>query len=212
MLDRFIVFEGIDGSGKSTVSELVYHRLALNSGRPVIYTAEPSDGKIGQVIRSYLRADCKTSDPSAVALLFAADRRMHYYDVVEPALKKGYVVICDRFRLSGLAYQPASGVDAEWLYHIDQVPDPGLTFYIDIPVEVSLARIAARKGKNVCELYEKEDKLIEIRNRYCRLIDKEYGNYISDTKFIDGTQPLDDVVRTCTNIVIDALGLPLGKS
>lgn len=139
----FIVFEGIDGSGKSTQAKLLAARLA-DLGIPVLLTAEPSDGPVGQFIKSL-----KTRlEPEEEARLFTEDRRDHVERVMLPALAQGRTVICDRYVHSSVAYQGARGLDpaailsAQWHF----APQPDVIFLLEIPPDIALERIGSKRG------------------------------------------------------------------
>ena len=122
-MDRgwFIVFEGCDGSGKTTVSQGVYQNL-IDKGYPVIYTREPGGIDIAEQIRNVILDPKNTAmDSKTEALLYAASRRQHLVEKVIPALEAGKIVICDRFIDSSLAYQGyARHLGIENVYAINQ--------------------------------------------------------------------------------------------
>ena len=136
----FIVFEGIDGSGKSTQAKLLARRLE-DLGIPVLLTAEPSDGPVGRIIRSL------TTRPEAEeeARLFTEDRRDHVERVILPALVEGRTVICDRYVHSSVAYQGARGVDQAAILSAQRLfaPQPDVIFLLEIPAKIALARIGS---------------------------------------------------------------------
>src|SRR5437667_268896 len=112
MAGRFIVLEGIDGAGTTTQADAIAAALR-KKGRQVFVTREPSDLAIGKQIRAALVG--KAAFPSdALALLFAADRLDHLEREVQPALRAGTDVICDRYVLSSMAYQ-GSMLPADWV-------------------------------------------------------------------------------------------------
>ena len=120
----FIVFEGIDGAGKSTQAGMLADRLRADE-IPFILTAEPSDGPTGRLIKS-LKV---RPNPEEEARLFTEDRRHHVQNVIIPALKEGKTVICDRYVYSSVAYQGARGIDpAEILAENRQFVMPGFNF------------------------------------------------------------------------------------
>lgn len=102
---KFIVIEGADGSGKSTIAHMLYARRFAGR-RPSILTREPTDGPIGALIRQALRHEVALASV-AMAPLYAADRLHHVATVIEPALARGEVVACDRYELSNLVYRAA---------------------------------------------------------------------------------------------------------
>src|SRR5438105_216358 len=101
---KLIVLEGIDGAGTTTQAARLGLHLAAHQ-LPVHVTREPSDGPLGLEIRKILRGSHAPFDPSALALLFAADRMDHVARVVEPALARGVNVVSDRYQLSSYVYQ-----------------------------------------------------------------------------------------------------------
>lgn len=134
-----IALEGVDGSGKSTQLDLVGKKLK-DRGYNVYITQQPSRGRIGKLLRVYLKD--KNSTPQIDGLLFAADRVEHYFLEVEPRLKEGVIVLTDRYKASSIAYQGAHGADVNWLKQINSsVPEPDLSIYLELDLKESLARI-----------------------------------------------------------------------
>lgn len=166
---KFIVLEGIDGSGTTTQGNLLALALAREGVR-AIFTHEPSKGPFGQSLRQLLSGTAE--DPSrawdCMALLFAADRLDHVAREIEPALGSGVTVVCDRYDLSSLAYQSATSPAGEaalpWLRALNaRAPRPDLTLVLDIDPELAEQRRALRGGP--AELYEKRElqrRLAEI--------------------------------------------------
>jgi dTMP kinase len=145
---RFITFEGIDGSGKSTQLELLAESLR-SRGIDVVTTREPGGTPLGRSLRAaFLETDGPVS-PMAELLSFAADRAQHVEHLIKPAVLDGRLVISDRYADATRAYQGAGrGFTAE---QIDQVIDlatsglqPDLTLFFDIPVEEALQRLESR--------------------------------------------------------------------
>lgn len=154
---RFITFEGGEGSGKTTVIKAV--KAALDKRNiPCIVTREPGGSKIAEQIRNVmLDKENSLMDPRTEALLFAASRRQHLVEVVEPALKEGKFVLSDRYIDSSLAYQGcARGLGIEEIYQINlfaiggRMPD--LTFYLDLSPEEGLDRIAKHRQDEINRL------------------------------------------------------------
>ena len=142
---KFITFEGCDGCGKSTQLRLLSQYLTEN-GIPHIFTREPGGGKISEAIREILLSG-KNADMTneCEALLFAAARVQHLHDRVEPALKEGKLVICDRYVDSSLAYQAyARGLGTEFVSKINAYAlenyRPDVTIFIDLSPEAAFAR------------------------------------------------------------------------
>ncbi len=160
-----IVFEGIDGSGKTTQCELVYNFL-LNSGRRVIKMREPSESEYGKIIREKMKYENSLS-PEEEYQLFLKDREVHFREEILPALKKGFIVLLDRYYHSTYAYQKAKGIPEERIIEDNMriSAQPDLVFIFDIFVGEALRRIEkTRDFKN--KLFEKRDYLIKVRENY----------------------------------------------
>ncbi len=169
---RLIALEGLDGSGKTTQAARLADRLR-RAGHRVTLTAEPTHGPIGRLIRDWIAVTPAETlpappDPSALALLFAADRRHHLATLVEPALKRGEWVVSDRYLLSSLAYQSlAPGLDLAWLAAINRFARPAdLTIFLRLPVDECLTRLTARPER--ADIYETVDQLRRIDRNYRR--------------------------------------------
>lgn len=146
MKNKFITFEGPEGSGKTSVIKHVYEQLK-SLGYDVIVTREPGGVAISERIRSLLLDyQDEIMDARTEALLFAASRRQHVIEVIQPALESGKVVLCDRYIDSSLAYQGvARGLGVEEVYSLNlfaiETYIPDLTLFIDISPEIGLKRV-----------------------------------------------------------------------
>lgn len=146
-----IVLEGPDGAGTTKHSSLLGERLR-KQGHDVVLTAEPTDGPIGEQIRSMLKGN-HLPDPKAVQLLFCADRADHVARVIQPALDAGKTVITDRYTLSTIVYGSAQGLDKEWLQSVNATfPKPDALFLLLPPYEVCAERIGRRAMKDQFEV------------------------------------------------------------
>ncbi|WP_138496080.1 dTMP kinase [Paenibacillus pinistramenti] len=153
----FITLEGGEGSGKTT---MLQHLAGLleQEGLPYLVTREPGGIRIAEGIRELLlHPDHTEMDIRTEALLYAAARRQHLVEKVEPALEQGMVVLCDRFIDSSLAYQGyARGIGIAEVLSINSFATEGRfpdhTYYLDVKPEVGLARISAGKGREVNRL------------------------------------------------------------
>ena len=151
-MSRFITFEGIDGSGKSTQARLLADYLS-GKGTKVFLTKEPGEGKLGEAIRTMIlaRRDIEVK-PYEELFLFCADRSHHVREVIQPKLEDGYTVICDRYYDSTLAYQ-GFGREIPHDFVFDNAKasslgvEPDITFFLSIPVEQALLRLENR-GRN----------------------------------------------------------------
>ncbi len=165
---RFIVLEGIDGSGKSTQAKRIAERLA-DLKVPVAPTFEPSEGPIGTMVRQMLSGRMIT-DQRTIALLFAADRTDH---LVNPEngvcrhLDQGRIVICDRYYFSSYAYH-SQYVDMDWVIRINaesaEILRPDLNVFVDVEPKVCLDRILS--ARDCLDIYEKNEILEKVRKNY----------------------------------------------
>lgn len=159
---RFVVLEGLDGSGTTTQARLLADALRARD-QQVCLTAEPSDGLLGRVARAHVRGEV-TLDPVTAALTFTADRSDHLARLVRPRLQAGAWVVCDRYLLSTLAYQGADGVDPEWILALSRDFEvPVLTVFLDLP---EAARTARLSGREAMERYELPQTQERVRRAY----------------------------------------------
>ena len=176
-MSRFITFEGIDGSGKSTQARLLADYLS-GKGIKVFFTKEPGEGKLGEAIRTEIldRRDIEI-DPYAELCLFCADRAQHVRELILPKLEDGYTVICDRYYDSTLAYQGSGReLDPDLVFRIAMASslgvEPDVTFFLSIPVEQALLRLKDREK----ERNKMDEEPFEFHSRvdegYRELIEK----------------------------------------
>ncbi|BAF58243.1 thymidylate kinase [Pelotomaculum thermopropionicum SI] len=174
MKGKFIVFEGVDGSGKTTQIKLLGEKLE-SMGCPVVYTREPGGTRVGERIREILLNPLYGElVPWAEALLYAAARAQHVAQVILPALREGKVVLCDRFTDSSLAYQGyGRGVDIEMLEQVNRpaaagvVPD--LVLVLDFDREGQTERMA-RSGRSADRIErEAQEFYRRVRSGYLAL-------------------------------------------
>lgn len=174
----FITLEGPDGAGKTTILNRLAERFQ-NEGMKVLHTREPGGIEIAEQIRKViLDKDNTAMDSRTEALLYAAARRQHLVEKVQPALEEGYVVLCDRFVDSSLAYQGyARKLGIDEVYSINQfaIADmmPNLTLYFDIDPKVGLERINRSNEREVNRLDLEELQFHEdVREGYQILLQK----------------------------------------
>lgn len=159
----FICIEGLDGSGKSTQAKLLTKKLN-KAGYNAVYTAEPSQGKIGKFIRKRLFEQARMPT-TAEALLFAADRIEHIKNQVAPALAEGKIVVSDRYVYSSLAYQGSVGLSLDWIEAVNaNALKPDLCVFIDVEPSVVLERL--KRKKSVMENLETQQKVRDIYLKY----------------------------------------------
>jgi dTMP kinase len=195
MVDRgiFICVEGLDGCGKTTQAKLLVRRMKKDYD--AVYTAEPTNGKVGRIIRKqYLHVD-KRGSAVVEALLFAADRVEHLKTEVLPALDEGKLVVSDRYAYSSLAYQGAAGLDLEWIEKINEhAVRPDLALFIDVEPETVIQRI--KRKRSVMENLETQLKVREI---YLRFVGK--GGLVR----VDGNKSKTEVAREINAVVKEFL-------
>jgi dTMP kinase len=153
----FITFEGGEGSGKSTAIAKLAEKLR-KEGYPIVLTREPGGTPIGEKIRAViLDRQNVAMDPKTEALLYAASRRQLVAELIVPALKRGDVVLCDRYLDSSLAYQGGArglGIDNVLRMNLFATEglEPDLTLLFDLDPEVGLRRIAGNAEREVNRL------------------------------------------------------------
>lgn len=210
MSGKLITFEGVEGGGKSTQAARLTERLRT-MGLSVLTTREPGGTLTGEVIRNLLQHNlageplCDASE----ALLFCASRAQLCRNVLGPALAAGNWVVLDRFTDSTLAYQGyGRGFNVEQLRSMNDVATgdvrPALTFLIDLPVELGLARVLARSN-GVRDRIEREPIEFHrrLRDGYLAMTAREPERFA----VIDGTAAPDDVAEQIWNAVTTRLGV-----
>ncbi len=155
-----IVFEGTDGTGKSTQLELLGQYLQ-SKGYPVVTTREPTDGQYGQIIRSlYINRSKYTQEEELE--LFLADRREHVQQLLLPALEQGKIILCDRYFLSTAAYQGARGFNPETILQLNHfAPEPDLALLFQAPLDIGLKRITSGRGEELND-FEQGEQLSKV--------------------------------------------------
>lgn len=169
---RFIVFEGIDGAGKTTQIDLLSKRLQ-EEGRAVYRTAEPTESVTGGLLRDALGGVSRRS-ACEMAALFVLDRIFHNVNPVngiEKMLADGVDVICDRYYYSSLAYQ-GSETKEQWVRDMNlncpEIRHPDICIFLDLTPEQSMERI--NRGRVTHEIYESEERLTRVRDQFYRAL------------------------------------------
>jgi dTMP kinase len=203
----FITFEGPEGAGKTTIISMISKELD-KQGLHILHTREPGGIEIAEKIRSVILDKSHTAmDPRTEALLYAAARRQHLVEKVQPALDNGKIVLCDRFIDSSLAYQGyARGLGVDEVFSINQFAIerkmPDLTLYFDIDPEIGLNRINQHENREVNRL-DLEDLQFhqKVREGY-ELLLKRFPERITK---IDASQPLETVFSTTIETILSNL-------
>jgi dTMP kinase len=169
----FLVFEGIDGSGKSLQSEFLF-RHVVSKGFLTVRLSEPTEGEWGRRIREMIRND--TMIPAIEQhRLFLKDRKDDVEKNILPALNEKRIVIMDRYYYSNAAYQGALGLPPDWIIQENRdmnVPEPDRIYLIDIPPDVALRRIAGRNRRK--DIFESETFLKRVREIFCSLVNEKF--------------------------------------
>ena len=203
----FITIEGPEGSGKTTVAKKVVETLE-NEGHKVLYTREPGGVGIAEKIRDIILDVNNTNlDPRSEALLYAASRRQHLIEKVIPALEKGYIVICDRFVDSSLAYQGhARGLGIDEIYNINLFAInecfPDMTILLNIDPEVGLARIMKNRQDEVNRLDLEGMSFHKLVHEGYEIIKEKYAERFT---LVDGNNTPEVVFDSVYKIVKDKI-------
>lgn len=193
MKNKFIVFEGIDGSGKSTQCSLLYSYIAsLNI--PVKHLAEPTSGVYGQQIRKMLQSETPVSVDEQIRL-FIEDRQQDFELNIKPCMEQGKTIVMDRYFYSNAAYQGSSLISPEDIIrkNIDKgFPLPDRVYYIDIDPAEAMRRITARSASGKTELFEKKTFLEGVRKNFLHMADERFLK-------IDGNASQDEIFHIIKN-------------
>lgn len=203
----FITIEGPDGSGKTTVAKKLVDKLN-NEGIKAIYSREPGGVAIAEKIRDIILDVNNTNlDSRSEALLYAASRRQHLVEKVIPALDNGYVVICDRFLDSSLAYQGyARGIGIDEVYNINMFAIdnhlPDLTILLDINPEVGINRIMKQRENEVNRLDLEGLSFHKKVHEGYQILKEKYPQRFT---IVDGNKSKEEVFETVYKIVKNKL-------
>jgi dTMP kinase len=203
MIGLFITAEGPEGAGKTTIIQMLVEYLRSKNYK-VLYTREPGGIIIAEQIRSIiLNPDNTEMDGRTEALLYAAARRQHLVEKVLPAINEGYIVLCDRFLDSSLAYQGhARGLGIEEVLSINQfaIEDimPTKTIYFDIEPEEGFRRIKQNKDREINRLdLEKLDFHHKVREGYQIVINREPERFVK----INAAQTVEQVYFNTLEVI-----------
>ncbi len=198
----FITLEGGEGAGKSTNLEYIQNKF-IDTGHEVLVTREPGGTKVGENIRELLlhARDQSISDDTELILMFAA-RMQHLNEIIEPALLRGKIVICDRFTDATFAYQGGGrGIPDERInilkQWVQQGREPDLTLLFDLPIEQGLERANNRSSP---DRFEKETLVFfeRVRKKYLDIAEREPNR----VKVIDSAKTSDNVHKQL-DIILD---------
>lgn len=211
MRGKFIVLEGIDGSGTTTAAERLCDAGWRSEIEPDRFcgwlkTAEPSAGEIGKMIRRHLSS--LQVDPNVLALLFAADRIDHVKTEINPHLSKGNWVICDRYVMSSWAYQGwQCNAPETWIRAINsQIPWPDLTMIFVVDPEEAVRRVQARSSvtRSAEEIFDRLEIQKHVAARYNAIL----NDGLPDVVAIDANRSADEVFDQVLTTCRERLGRP----
>ncbi len=199
MRGKFITLEGMDGAGKSTHIPNIIALLKAR-GFEVVSTREPGGTSLGEHLRELLLHE--SMDPETETLLMFAARREHIAQVIEPALARGAYVLSDRFTDATFAYQSAGkGVQSSKIRALEawvqEGLQPDLTLLFDVPVSVSVERLASARAPDKFEC-ESQDFFEKIRTSYL----ERASEYPDRFQIIDANRPLADVESSVKEVIL----------
>ncbi|MET1160580.1 MAG: dTMP kinase [Thermoprotei archaeon] len=187
----FLVLEGIDGSGKTSIANKLVEELT-GMGYKVVYTYEPWDSYYIKILKEHYSF---VRDAALDALTYAADRLIHIRLFIKPYLERGFLVICDRYYYSSVAYQSAQGADLEWVLEINKyVLNPDLAIYLDVDPLTGLRR--RQRLRSRFPEYEELDLLYRVREIYLELVRRGY------MILVDARRDFDSVYKDVKNLVL----------
>ena len=179
---KLIVIEGIDGTGKSTQATMLAEHLR-QQGHDVVQSFEPTNGPWG----SKLRASATTGRLSIEEELelFLKDRQQHVEELILPTMKRGGIVVLDRYYFSTMAYQGARGIDPAMIRKTNEAfaPEPDILFILDLPVDQALKRIGIRDGE--ANEFEQRESLQFCYDLFQSLKNEPFAKLIDASKDID---------------------------
>lgn len=194
----FIVVEGIDGTGKTTLARNISRRLE-SRGFPAVFTFEPTDGPWGKILRRSFSALGRLT-PKEELDLFLKDRKEHVIKVVSPSLEQGKIVVCDRYYFSTMAYQGARGLNPEEIRKTNEIfaPIPDLVLLLELDPEAAIQRIRENRGQ-LPDNFEQLEYLKRVTRVFKDLSDQSIAR-------IDAELPPQELLNSAWQRVSDLLG------
>jgi len=199
-----VAIEGIDGAGKTSVAIGLVRKLR-SLGIEAVYTREPLETPFIDALKRMERT-VKKFRAYIASMAMLADRAIHTELVIEPLLNKGYVVVCDRYKYSTIAYQGAMGMDIDVLMQLSRVfPDADVAIYLRVSVQTAIKRIMGRRGR-LAELFEREEFLVRVMELYDLMAKKGL------LEVVDAERPLESVIDECYRLVVSKIRALQGPS
>jgi len=196
-MKKFVTFEGIDGSGKSTISKEVYDRLK-RMGYRVILTFEPTDTELGKIVKKCIE---ENYDPIVTTFAFIADRIQHVKKI-RKWIEENKMVLCDRYVDSTYAYQAVQLENIienpiRWLKELHDrfILKPDLTFLCLLDVDKALERI---KGRRKLISFERKDFLKKVQKNYLHLASLEKERFV----LLDTSRSIEEIVEECVDKIL----------
>ncbi|MBW1612591.1 MAG: dTMP kinase [Deltaproteobacteria bacterium] len=199
-----VVFDGIDGAGKTTQANLLFDRLKKRRFN-VILSKEPTDSMYGQKIKKLAQGERSSVTAIDEYNLFINDRRIHVENLIKPALQQKKIVILDRYYFSTMAYQGALGLDYQKIKEENEsfAPIPEILFLLNVPPRVGLRRIQKSRNEEP-NLFEQEENLTKVK----QVFDSFKENYIVP---VNGTETIEDIHAIVMNVIDDVIDHYLSK-
>ena len=196
MKGHYIVFEGIDGSGKTSICSEISDGL-IQRGYKVLQISEPSHSEIGLLLRNQMKN--LHINQTSLALLYAADS----YDLQESIEDCYDFIVSDRNYLSTVAYQMMA-IDKEWLLMLHRfLKQPDMVFYLDVTVEAAMERIKRRNGN--IDFFETSESLLKVKSNYEKLISDGLGLKVFSIETVGKSQSV--VAQNVMKIIQEQLSL-----
>jgi dTMP kinase len=189
-----IVFEGIDGAGKSTQAKLL-HRRFEDAGFDVVFSKEPTEGVWGKKIQKVIREGREAVTPEKELEWFVKDRKEHVAATIRPSLDQHNIIILDRYYFSTIAYQGALGLDPEQIERTNTcfAPPPDLLFLVDVSPDLGLRRIVQAR-QHGADFFERKQYLAKVHAMFARL-NKPFLHRLP------GERPVEDLAHETWGIV-----------
>ena len=208
-LSKYLVFEGTDGSGKTSIAEKVFEALP----NPKIYTKEPGSPHVPlcmDIRQEILHNASQSKDPLLYAYLFAADTKIHMEKVVIPALEEGQWVVSDRSVMSDYAYRPRDGEDIRQHNFENFMRQHPVVFMVDVPDQIAGQRMKERSAANEFEKAHVVNKLKELRYNYHQHSKKKFVEWTSAYSHHEGVWHDIDNSGTIHQSFMQVMGFVIG--
>jgi dTMP kinase len=193
-----VVFEGIDGAGKTTQANLLFEDLKRR-GFDVVLSKEPTDSIYGRKIKKLANAERDLTRPLEEYQLFVNDRKIHVENVIKPALARKQIVILDRYYLSTIAYQGALGLDPNKIRTENEAfaPIPEIVFLLKVPPRVGIRRIQKIRNEDL-NLFEGEENLTIVESIFESITE----SYIVAIEGVDDIEVIHGKIMNVINSVL----------